>query len=218
MKRISKIFAAFAVGAVLLFGSQQKAHAQFAVTDPLGLAQQILQIFQDADMEGLFSDVNKLQEAGMKIKEINEKLDEMKRIAAFVKNGASLVGEVAMTVDIITRTCDYARRYSDYFNQLDLSDAVYYARTCNQVATICLRLYNDMEKDFNNVCKQVRENSTRSDANAMLQSLTVAAREFRQSASSLSNICINICCNQYMACRRIQMREDDRKFSRMLIY
>lgn len=218
MKRFSQVFAVIAAGAVLLLGTPQKAHAQFAITDPLGLAQQILQIFQDADMEGLFSDVNKLQEAGLKIKEINEKLAEVKQIAMFIKDGASLVGEVAMTVDIITETCDYVRDFSEYFNQLDLSDAIFYANICNQVSTICLRLYNKMERNFNSITKQIRDNSNRSDSNAILQSMTIAAREFRMNVSSLSYICIRICNNQYAACRRIQMCKSDRQFSRMLIF
>lgn len=100
MKKLLKVFVAFLLSAVLFCGNQQKAHAQFVVSDPGSLIQMILDYLQEADMEGIFTDVSRLTASTEQLQNLRDRLEQLQGMVTFVQGALQVSSDLKALVDI----------------------------------------------------------------------------------------------------------------------
>lgn len=144
MVKFKRIVAVIMLGLVTALALPQKAQAQWVVSDPTNLVQNILQYMQDAIMEGDLSEISKLAEARQSYTDLKNRLDELRELTALFQNmgrvGRQLEDITAFGKNIATAG-ENLSVFVDYFGKC--SDYSYFKCARNMY-----NLYNEMSRDI----------------------------------------------------------------------
>lgn len=218
MKKIVKIIVAFALSAVLMCGNQQKARAQFVVSDPGSLIQMILDYLQEADMEGIFTDVSRLTASTEQLENLRERLSQLQQMASWVGTALQVSNELKAIVDISQAFAVSYGRVKTLAEFLYANDQGFnVAVAASHYLDDYYKVFNDFLLQAGDLFKQVK-NISKAEALDFLASVTDLAEEFYRDFNAISSHFEMKMSRLYYKFARIEMAAANEAFLGVTIY
>lgn len=218
MERIRKMAAVAAAVILSLVARPVQAGAQVITNDPLLLAQQIIQICQDADMSGWFDDgPSSLSSAIEQYENLKEKIEDMKIVMSFISDGKKLVSEVVSTSDLMLDTYRYIDAFKSYYQTDDSSYSYVYLNNCESIYRGFFQVANGLEEEFNSMLDQLKQLKRGESVNIM-QVAGELAEQFHDNVLQLSYAARTRCGNTYLLSSAQRESDSAKEYLKAFIY
>lgn len=218
MNRLKKILFGALLSLAFLCAAPQKAQAQFVVSDPMGLAQQILDFFLQQTQEGGLFDgqISKLGEAAESFAALRDKLQDVQNVARMFNKGM----EIYQTMDYLAKMVA---------QDIDLiKNMQYILENSNETGAVCAvqlgAIIRSMRASWDYILKgaesQIKnfQGLKRGDAQQMLDAVSQLTQYISSCYVTLRGMvmsCVHVVYSDY----EVQMmRKADLRFMRQLYY
>lgn len=196
MKKIYKISVIAVLSVVCLVGRPVRTQAQVITTDPLNLAEAILDIFQNADMNGWLEGISTLESSREQYENFMQKMEDFKMILQFIGDGQKLVSEVYHTTKLVQETLEFMDDFDSFFSSATLSNSYVYLNNLQNIRSGFVSVFEEMQNDFTNTLNQVK-GMKRGESGDILQIAGDFAERFHTRVTTLANIARNRTCDTY---------------------
>lgn len=218
MKKFAKIIVAFALCVAFMCGNQQKARAQFVVSDPGSLIQMILDYLQEADMEGLFSDISQLTASTEQLENLRERITQLQQMAQWVNTALQVSNELKAILDISKAFVASYQRLQTIASFLAANDQGF------NLGIAAAHYVDDYYKIFQEFLKSAKDlflqikNISKAEALEFLASITDLAQEFYNDFNAISSHFEFKMTRLYYKWNRIEMAAANEAFLSVTIY